>query len=203
METSHDSEEEIVVLAETPMNEERATGRGSSEKAHQSSLARKRKHPVWDFFAYEDGESRCQLCSYKVDGAYPATLTYHFATRHAMEHDCVMERKKGGKKKEKQQKINFPVIDKYRMSNAEKEKIDESLALFAGSTSFAYHLVENEYFINFVSALNPRYELPCRETLKKSVAEIVEHIKVNNFVKRELQCSVRGVAGVFLHMFCI
>ena len=31
METSHYSEEEIVVVAETPMNEERATGRGSSE----------------------------------------------------------------------------------------------------------------------------------------------------------------------------
>uniref|UniRef100_A0A914WAI9 Uncharacterized protein n=1 Tax=Plectus sambesii TaxID=2011161 RepID=A0A914WAI9_9BILA len=67
----------------------------------------------------------------------------------------------------------------YWKNSAEQKEIDESLALFAGSTSFAYHLVETFEFADFVSSLNPRYKLPSRETLKKSVSAIADQIKTN------------------------
>ena len=70
-------------------------------------------------------------------------------------------------------KLNFPVV-----SN-NKKKIDEALAIFVGTTSFAHHLVDNEDFVKFVSMLNHHYRLPCRKTLKQLVAQVAERTMAN------------------------
>uniref|UniRef100_A0A914W612 Uncharacterized protein n=1 Tax=Plectus sambesii TaxID=2011161 RepID=A0A914W612_9BILA len=123
-------------------------------------------------------------------GAYPTTLMNHLASKHRKQHQEVSNKKakddgdrdqKERKKNAKQQRINFPVQAalKYAKDSSHKRMIDEHLALFAGCTSFAYHLVECTEFKEFVLALNPRYELPCRETLKKFVARVAREIKEN------------------------
>uniref|UniRef100_A0A914W971 Uncharacterized protein n=1 Tax=Plectus sambesii TaxID=2011161 RepID=A0A914W971_9BILA len=114
----------------------------------------------------------------------------HLSSKHRKQHQEVSKKKanddedrdrKERRKNLKQQTINFPVhtASKYTKNSSHKQMIEEHLALFAGCTSFAYHLVECTEFKEFVMALNPRYELPCRETLKRFVARVAHEIKEN------------------------
>uniref|UniRef100_A0A914W0Y3 Uncharacterized protein n=1 Tax=Plectus sambesii TaxID=2011161 RepID=A0A914W0Y3_9BILA len=86
----------------------------------------------------------------------------------------------------------------YWKTSAEQKEIDENLALFGGSTSFAYHLVKSFEFADFVSSLNPGYKLPSRETLKKSVWTIANQFKMN--IKELLKDA--GKASLCINLWC-
>uniref|UniRef100_A0A914XLP2 BED-type domain-containing protein n=1 Tax=Plectus sambesii TaxID=2011161 RepID=A0A914XLP2_9BILA len=176
MDSSNDSEDETNRMDEEVVSTA-ATTSGRSRRGPRKT------HPIWDFFSFENGRSRCSICSYQAKGAYTTTLMNHLSSNHRKQHQEEANEKakddgdrdhKKRKKSAKQQTINFPVqaASKYAKGSSHKRMIDEHLALFAGCTSFAYHLVECTEFKEFVLALNPRYELPCRETLKRFVARV-------------------------------
>ncbi len=160
MNSSHDSEEEAVASTDATTD--------SSNSA--SSRKRKRRgpekvHPVWEYFKERNGRSECALCSYTVKGFFPTTLMNHLFTHHKKEHTNVLatklkeEKEKNDREKAKeggQSHLNFPVVRArtYATNSLEKKTIDEALAMFTGTTSFAYHLVENEEFMDFLDFLS-------------------------------------------------
>uniref|UniRef100_A0A914VCS1 BED-type domain-containing protein n=1 Tax=Plectus sambesii TaxID=2011161 RepID=A0A914VCS1_9BILA len=147
---------------------------------------RKRSHPLWELFDVEDGMSRCTLCTYQVKGKFTSTLLNHLFSKHQNEYRriaTIKQEKDSEREKVKAKQPKLKILadqsSPYWKNSAEQKEIDENLALFAGSSSFAYHLVETFEFADFLSSLNPLYKLPSRETLKKSVSTIADQIKTN------------------------
>lgn len=217
------SEEEDVVSFE---NSSQQSSECSDKWKFKKRRGPQKTHPVWEYFKLENGQSQCALCSYTVKGSYTTTLLNHLMTKHPKEHRNVASKKlkeeeKKAMKEEKvqsgQMKLAFPVVNASPYENASKEKkhIDEALARFAGTTSFPYHLIENEEFVLFCRCLNPRYKTPSRETLKMMVNKEVAKLRLNikeliSGAKKVSICAdiwtqknmVAAYLGVTAHFYC-
>uniref|UniRef100_A0A914W7Z6 BED-type domain-containing protein n=1 Tax=Plectus sambesii TaxID=2011161 RepID=A0A914W7Z6_9BILA len=166
---------------------------------------RKRSHPLWELFDDEDGISCCTLCAYKVKEKFTSTLLNHLSSKHLNKYRRIatIKQEKDSERekvKAKQPKMKIPAdrLLQYWKNSAEQKEIDENQALFANSTSFAYHLVKSFEFADFVFSLNPRYQLPSREMLKKSVLMIANQIKTN--IKELLKDA--GKVSLCIDLWC-
>jgi len=82
---------------------------------------------------------------------------------------------------------------KYETSSDRKRKLDSALCYYITSDLRPFSVVENKGFRNFVSLLDPRYELPSRTTLRNaSMANAYneKEAKFCAFLKNDKHCAI-------------
>lgn len=106
MNSSHNSEDEGEEDMEAAGTEEvNSTESGASGSKSRKRRGPPKKHPVWEYFNDENGQSSCCLCSYKVKGAYSTTLMNHLISNHLKQHRLLLA-KKAKEEKEKEKKVS-------------------------------------------------------------------------------------------------
>ncbi|XP_037728649.1 E3 SUMO-protein ligase ZBED1-like [Drosophila subpulchrella] len=79
---------------------------------------------------------------------------------------------------------------KYETSSNRKQQLDSALCYYITSDLRPFSVVENKGFRNFVSLLDPRYELPSRTTLRNVSMANEKKAKLCAFLKNVKHCAI-------------
>jgi hypothetical protein len=160
---------------------------------------RPKASPVWAYFNYNESakESVCciekdeAICGVRVNGKNPTNLKQQLRKYNDKELKEVMlkeEEAKSIKKKStavakskvRQASMNsFLNIQPLSKHSKKHKTITTKLAVFIGTASVPYSLVENPEFRELFLELEPRYVVPGRNTITKEMLNVIAIMKTN------------------------
>ncbi|XP_049300633.1 E3 SUMO-protein ligase ZBED1-like [Anopheles funestus] len=137
---------------------------------------------IWQHFTKSESGAKCRYCQQIVSYCKGSTsnLKRHIGRKHPTvplyrsnplsttnsEIDSPLEGTSG------QQNVCTTITNFFQpskpMSSESKKKIDSLLLLMICKEYHPFSIVENEYFGDFVKALNPKYELPTRKSISNA-----------------------------------
>ncbi|XP_053968597.1 E3 SUMO-protein ligase ZBED1-like [Anastrepha ludens] len=138
----------------------------SSKEVEEENPAKRTRYgqsAVWQFFnKSKDGSSaKCIQCGKTyITCGNTTNLAGHLKRMHAGLTVSELPKSSGS--------ILSFIEKKYEASSARKKSLDSSLMHYICSDMRPFSVVENKGFRNFVSTLDPRYELPSRNKLRNT-----------------------------------
>jgi hypothetical protein len=172
----------------------------------------RRKHPVWQYFRIDKAtnKSKCIICVDYHSDHYSTNLVNHMKSHHSRKYKLLVPMIDNWKKRKTDSPT--PRIDTHFRSigtkvarSSNSAAVNENIAKFAATTSFALLLTDDPFLKNAFAKLN--HKLPCRQTLTKMID--TEYCKFFNRIKELVRdcrkmslcadiCTVRGMAHSYL-----
>ena len=149
-----------------------------------SYSARSRTAAVRHYFEKTtNGRSKCKLCKLEFSAkSGSSTLGRHVKSEHPEAHQVLF-----------QQKSDTVHYAPYGMSEQAKiDAIQEALLRWLVIDQQAYSTVDSGAFQHFVAQLNPRFRVPCRQTITKKISD--EFHKWSEQIKGLLVCQPSKVS---------
>lgn len=164
-------------------------------------MAKRKTSSVWNFFLKEEEFATCLVgpCKIKLKHSGNTTnLLKHLKCRHPQQHEeCLKEmedekRSKRSKTESSEQLTLQKTLDKgtfYPKKSTKRKMIDDALIEMIVTDLQPTSVVEDNGFQKFVSVLDPRYELPSRRTVVRSLL-LEKYTSVKQKLKMELDNSM-------------
>ncbi len=164
-------------------------------------MAKRKTSSVWNFFQKEEEFATCLVkpCEIKLKHSGNTTnLLKHLKCKHFQQYEeCLKEIE--DEKRSKRSKTECPkqltlkkTLDKatfYRKESTKRKNIDNALIEMIVTDLQPTSVVEDNGFQKFVSVLDPRYELPSRRTVVRSLL-LEKYTSVKQTLKIELDNSM-------------
>jgi len=132
----------------------------------------KQKAKVWQYFDYDEKSNECACkipkCGEKIKYNHnTSAMLSHIKSFHKTEYSNLTENV------ETQIKITSPQFKIGKLSKEKQEQITKALAKFIAKELKPFQMIYTNSFSDFIKILEPRYEIPARQTfMEKVIPEI-------------------------------
>ena len=146
------------------------TKAGAKNQEEPNSKRRKIGHPLWNYFEQSSDRKYvyCNLCRNRYGKKTGiSTIKRHFESHHKGEY------------KQYQSTLTFEQIEHYGVRDEKKVKrLNRILLRWIICDQQAFSVVDNKDFCALISALDPRFKLPTRQTISNHVTQIYEQERI-------------------------
>lgn len=158
------------------------------------------KNPVWNFFVKVTDNAdtaRCKKCDrlLKIPTGTTTTLKRHLETRnHENELESYVELMARTNKKKPllQTELNYTNLDLWPKNHPESVKLSKKLAEMIAMDYQPYSIVEDKGFINLMNCAAPKFKIPSRTTISRTlIPKLYEDKK--NLLKATMENDVKDL----------
>ncbi|CAL8138633.1 unnamed protein product [Orchesella dallaii] len=168
---------------------------------------RKTRHPIWDLFRYDDVRniSICSIsqCTATLSGKYTTNLKKHLKSVHPVVYQQFAEIEKQQTLENEdpyagnQIKFNaeMMLLVKYPHEHKKQQFFERDIATWtAGSSSIPTNVGENQDFIQMITNLDPRIDIPKRTKLSALMNDKLKQMK--DLASKELMSARRATLSL-------
>ena len=132
----------------------------SSETSHMPK--RRKTDPVWDYIDEVSSKCYCRLCRKEyLKEMGITTIKTHFKLKHPEKWNEVFA-----------QTVQFPVVEPYgKKDSAKVARLMQRLTRWIITDQQAFSVVEHQDFRAFIAELDPRFQLPTRQTVSENITK--------------------------------
>lgn len=160
---------------------------------------RGRNAPIWDYMELSTPEQAvCLVCkdTFKFNGSTTSNLIKHLRVKHPIEYaafkdenDCAVAAKSSKPSTSKVQPTLIETMSRtqmYKNDSEKKRQLDEMLVRMIVEDLQPLSIVEDRGFRRLLHSLNPRYELPSRREIGRTLLPGI-YKKETERIKKELE----------------
>lgn len=163
-------------------------------------MSKRKRSAVWTYFEVDEETTMCNLCKEAVKtSGNTSNLMKHLKSKHFEEFKLVQAEQEETKrlrseqtpaKKPKQVTLvaSLERLQLYKRESSHCKKIDEALVRMLAVDLQPPSIVEDRGFLNFIRAVDPRYQPPSRRTIMRNI--LPDHYKR---IKQELKVELAEV----------